>query len=85
MHPLIVTENIKDFPQAALDPFGIEADTPDAFLTDLFHRHPDRMVRIVQEQTSALRNPPRSLAATLRTLARYAPIFVGLITQRIHA
>ncbi len=33
---VIVTSNIQDFPDTALDPFGIEAQTPDEFLTHLY-------------------------------------------------
>ncbi|MCW2750579.1 MAG: hypothetical protein JWR83_1689 [Aeromicrobium sp.] len=34
---VIVTENLKDFPDSALAPFGIEAKAPDDFLLDQFH------------------------------------------------
>lgn len=81
---VIVTENIKDFPQEALDPFAIEAETPDAFLTDLFHRYPDNLVQLVREQTAELRNPPQSLTETLHKLARHAPTFVGIVRHHIH-
>jgi len=34
---VIVTYNLRDFPERALKPFGIEAKHPDEFLIDLYH------------------------------------------------
>lgn len=39
---VIVTFNEKDFPQAALVPYGIEAQHPDLFVDNLFDRRPRR-------------------------------------------
>ena len=46
---LIVTDNVRDFPPAALAPWGIEAMTADDFLVDVFDRDPDRLVEVVSE------------------------------------
>lgn len=54
----IVTANRQDFPAEALEPFGIEAVSPDEFLTDLFTMSPGTMVEIVSQQAADLRNPP---------------------------
>lgn len=44
---VIVTRNLRDFPGDALDPWGIQAQHPDAFLTGLHEAHPEALGRIV--------------------------------------
>lgn len=78
---VIVTSNIQDFPDTALDPFGIEAQTPDEFLTYLFDLNPRRMVKILIEQAQDLDDPPMSVQEVLAELALHAPGFVGLISS----
>ncbi len=80
---IIVTQNLKDFPEEILTPFHVTAQSPDDFLTDLFVFAPDRMVEIVKKQASSLRNPPRSVAELLATLAQHAPNFVWLVREKI--
>ncbi|MBV8887563.1 MAG: PIN domain-containing protein [Chroococcidiopsidaceae cyanobacterium CP_BM_RX_35] len=78
---VIVTSNIQDFPDTALDPFGIEAQTPDKFLMHLFELHPKRLVRILTEQAQDLVDPPMSVQEVLAELALHVPGFVGLIAS----
>ncbi len=78
---VIVTSNIQDFPDTALDPFGISAQTPDEFLTHLFDLNPKRMVKILTEQAQDLDDPPMSVQEVLAELALHAPGFVGLISS----
>jgi len=66
---VIVTSNIRDFPGTALDPFGIEAQTPDEFLTNLFDLNPKRLVKILTEQAQDLVAPPISVQEVLAELA----------------
>jgi hypothetical protein len=54
---VIVTSNVKDFPASALDPFNIEAQTPDVFVLHLVELAPRRVAAVVQQQASALRAP----------------------------
>lgn len=79
---VIVTENRSDFPMHALEPYEIEAQTIDEFLTWLFWQHPDRMVRIVNDQASDLIDPPVSVNELLDELAGWATMFVELIRSR---
>lgn len=44
---VIVTHNLRDFPDRALEPWGIEAQHPDVFLTRLHESHPDTLGRIM--------------------------------------
>jgi predicted nucleic acid-binding protein len=76
---VIVTSNIKDFPKPALDPFGIEAQTPDEFLTYLFYLNPTLMMEILTEQAGDLNDPPMTVPEVLEVLAIVAPSFVKLM------
>lgn len=67
---LIVTFNLKDFPESALDPHGIEAVHPDDFVAnelDLFQPAVCEAVKVVRAR---LKNPPRSVEEYLATLER---------------
>jgi hypothetical protein len=65
---VIVTSNVKDFPQPALARYGLEAVHPDDFILDLVDLAPVTIVDVVREQASALKNPPRTAAELLDTL-----------------
>lgn len=54
----IVTFNLKDFPTAALEPFGIEVRHPDDFVVDQIGLASGLVVTALQEQVAALKNPP---------------------------
>lgn len=64
----IITFNIKDFPESALNPFGLEAKHPDDFVLDTLHLAPGALCAAVNEQATALKNPPISRMALLETL-----------------
>ena len=65
---VIVTFNLRDFPEDELSRFGIEARHPDAFLLGLLDLEPDAVCAAIREQAAALRNPPQSIAELLDTL-----------------
>ncbi|MBI3092130.1 MAG: PIN domain-containing protein [Candidatus Tectomicrobia bacterium] len=67
---IIVTRNIKDFPRERLDPYGIEAQLPDTFITHLLDLNAAAVVRAALEHRASLKNPPKSVAEYLHTLAR---------------
>jgi len=64
---VIVTYNLKDFPQEALKPFGIEAKHPDEFLIDLYYIDGEIVIHELHEQGAAL-NKPRSINEVLISL-----------------
>lgn len=64
----IVTRNLKDFPAERLEPFGVEAVDPDAFVLDLLDLAPGAVLRMLQEQAAALRKPPMTLDGLLDVL-----------------
>lgn len=80
---IIVTDNLRDFQQTALQPYGIQALSSDEFLGSLLHREPAIMTRIVQRQAAELRYPPVTINETLNAIALTAPGFADLMRQRI--
>jgi len=81
---VIVTNNLKHFPPEELDPWGVEAQSPDTFLTHLFSLEPDLVVLEVQKQAQALKNPPMTVNVLLqRCLQDDAPQFVGLVREHL--
>lgn len=64
---VIVTYNLADFPQAVLDPYGISAQHPDAFVGHLFDLSPAAVCAAVRDQRLALSRPVRSVRELLDT------------------
>jgi predicted nucleic acid-binding protein len=76
---VIVTSNIRDFSAFALAPHGLEAQTPDAFLTQLYEQQPQIVEGLVRRQAAALRKPPMTFEAILLQLAKQAPHFATTV------
>ena len=57
---VIVTENLKDFPAAALVPYSMVAMHPDAFILGLIEAEPAKAVRAFAVDRSVLRMPAMS-------------------------
>lgn len=75
--PLIVTSNLRDFPAAALESLGVEAQSPDEFLMDLFALDADAVQIIVVRQSAALRTPPMTPLEVVEALGRQAATFAA--------
>ena len=67
---VIVTQNLKDFPTSALEPYGIEAQHPDDFLSNHLALAPGLFVTAVRTVLGRLRNPPYTMDEHLETLIR---------------
>lgn len=67
---VIVTNNLKDFPEAVLAPYGIEALHPDEFLLDTIDLYPAAVCETLTQQVDALRNPPMTREELLDRLER---------------
>lgn len=80
---IIVTFNTHDFPLAALEPFDIEAQTPDQFLLSLLRRHTGQIAEVIAEQAAALSRPPLTVAMVLDRLALHAPAFVAQMRSEL--
>jgi hypothetical protein len=65
---VIVTYNIKDFPEPELAKYGIEVQHPDTFVGHLLDLAPAVVAAVVKDQRAVLRNPPRNAEELLATL-----------------
>ena len=73
---VIVTVNLKHFLKKDLEPWGIEAQTPDIFLTHLYDLAPSLMVNVIQTQAQDCQKPV-SVPELLEKLNKLAPQFVS--------
>jgi predicted nucleic acid-binding protein len=78
---VIVTSNIKDFPESALQPYGIEAQTPDEFLCNLLDLDQSRVFQVITEQAADLHRPPRTVLDVLGALSTTVPKFAQLVRE----
>lgn len=76
---VIVTSNFDDFPAAALERFNIEAQSPDQFVLDVVNLAPARVAAVIQQQSAALRNPPRTVDELLEDLSSSLPRAVAAL------
>lgn len=67
---VIVTFNLRDFPPATLQQYGIVTQHPDIFVSDLLSMDTSRTLEAVQAQRANLRNPPNTASELLDTPER---------------
>jgi len=67
---VIVTQNLQDFSEAALKPYGIETQHPDDFLASHLSLAPGKFCVAVRKIRARLKNPPYSVEDYLATLTR---------------
>lgn len=67
---VIVTYNLHDFPNAALAPYGIDAQHPDEFVAHLLDLAPQSVCIAARRQRQSLRRPPATVEEFLATLER---------------
>ena len=67
---VILTFNLKDFPDVALNPHGIVAQHPDDFLSRQLDLAPDVVCSAAKRQRQSLKNPPLSVDGYLTSLER---------------
>ncbi len=65
---VIVTFNLKDFPQDYLDTYDVEAQHPDIFIGHLIELEPHLSLKALVDQAARLKNPPRTVSEVLDTL-----------------
>lgn len=58
---VIVTFNLRDFPEAALAPHGIVAVAPDDFLCELLEEKPELFWQAIESLRASLKKPPMSV------------------------
>jgi predicted nucleic acid-binding protein len=67
---VIVTQNLKHFPDSVLAPLNLEAQHPDEFLSNHLNLAPGVFCEAVRKVRGRLKNPPYSVADYLGTLTR---------------
>lgn len=67
---VIVTYNLRDFPPDALQPHGLGTQHPDDFILRIIALNPLIVRATVETHQQALKNPPKTAAQYLETLAK---------------
>lgn len=81
---VIVTNNLKDFPQEEMEKYSIDVQSPDTFLNHLFDLNPMVFCKAVHEQRQRLRNPERTAEELLETFYKQGlPMTVGKLKSVI--
>ena len=66
----VVTFNLKDFPATIVQPYGIEAISPDDFVSHLIQKTPDRVLWSVKSHRLSLKRPSKTVDEYLATLEK---------------
>lgn len=75
---VIVTYNLKDFPETVVAPLGIEVQHPDQFLTHVLGLAPGVVLAALQRLRQSLKNPPLDIDTYLARLEQHElPTFVA--------
>jgi hypothetical protein len=78
----IVTFNLKDFPRAALDPLGLEAQHPDDFIVNQLHLNLPEALKAIKAMRARLHHPPQTITQLLATLQRCGlPQTTSMLTE----
>lgn len=77
---VIATANLKDFVSL---PDGIEAQSPDAFLCNLFDLDPAAFIDMLRDQAADLVKPPVTFEDLLERLRRVVPDLVQAVEDRV--
>jgi len=67
---VIVTLNVRDFPPSALEPYAIEAQSPDEFVLNLLDLWRPKVDAVIDQMLGALTKPPLDRGELLDILAR---------------
>ncbi|MGC9158547.1 MAG: PIN domain-containing protein [Terracidiphilus sp.] len=82
---VIVTKNLKDFPDAALRPHKIEALHPDKFILNLIDRFPDLVQQAAEAHRQSLKNPPKTVAVYLTSLETQGLLHTAAALRLLYA
>jgi predicted nucleic acid-binding protein len=66
---VIITFNLKHFPEEYLTSFHIEALHPDDFITNLINFNKSKSLQSLHNQVKSLKHPPQSIDQVLQTLS----------------
>jgi predicted nucleic acid-binding protein len=74
---VIVTGDARGFPESALGPLGIVAQTPDDFLKDLLGFDSRTMLDVIRNMAAAKSKPPMTELELLKRIGKCAPDFAS--------
>lgn len=77
---VVTTSNLKDFRRL---PEGLEAQSPDEFLCNLFDLDPEEFVTMLRGQAADLVKPPMTFDDLLERLARVVPGLVAAVHRHL--
>jgi hypothetical protein len=80
---IIVTDNIKDFPNSILEKYNIEAQSSDMFLQNLFELSSEIVINSFIELEQSLNNPPIPRSKLLNGLMKQAPVFTRQLKEHL--
>ena len=80
---VIVTNNLKDFPNEVLNKYNIEAQSPDIFLTNLFYLSFKGVLNSYEEMEHNLKTPHLSREELLKRLEMRVPQFTSLLRPHL--
>lgn len=80
---VIVTYNLKDFPQSMLTKYHIEVLHPDTFLRSQLDLYPAPFLSCVKIVRARLKNPPKTTQEYLFTLFQHLPQTVNILKQYV--
>jgi predicted nucleic acid-binding protein len=75
---VIITANLKDFTPL---PDGVEAQSPDEFLCNLFDLDPEGFAEMLRDQAVDLQKPPVTFEELLDRLARPVPDLIAAVRE----
>jgi len=83
----IVTRNVRHFPHAAVEPFGMRAVTPDAFLLNLCTNEIGQasLADTIVRQSQSLRRPQLTVRQVLRALSHEIPETSSMVENYLMA
>jgi hypothetical protein len=78
----IITENLRDFPSEALEPYGIEAVSADAFVSATYELYPIEATAALLRMRIAYKRPPMSANDLIMDLMRVGLPLTAAIARR---
>lgn len=80
---LLVTTNLKDFPEASFEQYGIEVIPPEVLLNRFLNYDEQACIQALQRDAAQRRKPPLTIEQLLAQLATPAPTFANTVHQMI--
>ncbi|MHB8462426.1 MAG: PIN domain-containing protein, partial [Vulcanimicrobiaceae bacterium] len=80
---LIVTSNVSDFPNSAIQPYDIQVVKPDDFLLDALDFDQALVIEAIREMTAQKRRPPMTELDMLKRIGKSAPRFAASVLSLI--